>query len=107
MSEFLSEDPTPIERERLQAAFALFEAARTLIGLDTSQDPYHKIFRSFIAETERRPAGRILEVGSRAGPVISIRAFSEILGNTSGWISSKARTSMSSETSIAYRHTST
>jgi SAM-dependent methyltransferase len=66
MSEFLSEDPTPIERERLQAAFALFEAARTLIGLDTSQDPYHKIFRSFIEETERRPAGRILEVGSRA-----------------------------------------
>jgi SAM-dependent methyltransferase len=66
MSEFLSEDSTPIGRARLQAAFALFESARALIDLDTSQDPYHRIFRSFIAETDRRPAGRILEIGSRA-----------------------------------------
>ena len=65
MSEF-SEHPTLIAPEKLQAAFALFEAARTLIALDTSQDPYHKIFRSFIEETDRRPPGRILEVGSRA-----------------------------------------
>ena len=62
----LSDHPTSIEREKYRAAFALFEAARGLIGLDTSQDPYHKIFRCFIAETERRAAGRILEVGSRA-----------------------------------------
>ena len=61
----LSDHPTSIEREKYRAAFALFEAARGLIGLDTSQDPYHKIFRCFIAETERRAAGRILEVGSR------------------------------------------
>jgi len=62
----LSEQPIPVERERLREAFALFEAARALINLDTSQDPYHKIFRSFIEETHRRQAGRILEVGSRA-----------------------------------------
>jgi len=37
-----------------------------LIRRDTSQDPYHKIFPSFIKETVRRPPGRILEVGSRA-----------------------------------------
>jgi SAM-dependent methyltransferase len=66
MSDSFSESPIPIEREKLHAAFALFEAARALVGLDTSGDPYHKIFRSFIEETERRPAGRILEVGSRA-----------------------------------------
>ena len=65
MSEFSPEHQTHIGRERLRAAFALFEAARTLIDLDTSQDPYHKIFRSFIEETERRQAGRILEFGSR------------------------------------------
>ena len=53
MSEF-SDHPTSIEREKFHAAFALFEAARALIDLDTSQDPYHKIFRSFIEETERR-----------------------------------------------------
>src|SRR5262245_5437120 len=66
MSELSSEHPTSVDRERLRAAFALFEAARASIALDASQDPYHKIFRSFIEETDRRPAGRILEVGSRA-----------------------------------------
>jgi SAM-dependent methyltransferase len=66
MSGDLSDRQTPIEREKLQAVFALFEAARALIDLDTSQDPYHKIFRSFIEETDRRPGARILEVGSRA-----------------------------------------
>jgi SAM-dependent methyltransferase len=66
MPEFSSEHPTSVERERHRAAFALFEAARASIALDTSQDPYHKIFRFFIEETDRRPAGRILEVGSRA-----------------------------------------
>jgi SAM-dependent methyltransferase len=66
MSEFSPENQTLIGRERLRAAFALFEAARTLVDLDTSQDPYHKIFRSFIEETERQQAGRILEFGSRA-----------------------------------------
>jgi SAM-dependent methyltransferase len=66
MLEFLSEHPTFIERARLRAAFFLFKASRALIRRDTSQDPCHKIFRSFIEETDRRPAGRILEVGSRA-----------------------------------------
>jgi SAM-dependent methyltransferase len=66
MSSFSHEHQTHIGSERLRAAFALFEAARTLIDLDTSQDPYHKIFRSFIEETERQHAGRILEFGSRA-----------------------------------------
>jgi hypothetical protein len=66
MSAFSPEHPLSIDGERLRAAFALFEAARALIRLDTSGDPYHKIFRSFIEETKRRPAGRILEVGSRA-----------------------------------------
>src|SRR3954470_810057 len=84
MSDCLSENPTPIERERLHAAFALFEAARALIALDTSQDPYHKIFRSFIDETHRRSAGRILEVGSRArsGNIYKsiFRNYSEYVG---------------------------
>ncbi len=84
MSESSSAQPPSIERERLRAAYALFEAARALIGLDTSQDPYHKIFRAFIAETDRRPAGRILEVGSRArsGNVYKglFRNYSEYVG---------------------------
>jgi SAM-dependent methyltransferase len=84
MSDSLSEQPKPIERERLRAAFALFEAARSLIDLDTSEDPYHKIFRSFIAELDRRPAGRILEIGSRArsGNTCKgrFRNFSEYVG---------------------------
>ena len=66
MSECSAGNSTPIAPERLRAAYALFEAARALIDLDTSQDPYHKILRSFIEETDRQPAGRILEVGSRA-----------------------------------------
>ena len=61
-----SEHPTLIAPEKLQAAFALFEAARTLIALDTSQDPYHKIFRSFIEETDRRPPGGS---SNRLGPI--------------------------------------
>ena len=84
MSEFSPEVHAHIERERLRAAFALFEAARALINLDTSQDPYHKIFRSFIEETERRPPGRMLEVGSRArsGNVYKglFRNFKEYVG---------------------------
>ena len=67
MSEF-SDHPTPIEREKLHAAFALFEAARALIGLDTSQDPYHKIFRSFIEET-RKAASRADPRSRLARPV--------------------------------------
>jgi SAM-dependent methyltransferase len=84
MSEFSPEVQAHIERERLRAAFTLFEAARALINLDTSQDPYHKIFRSFIEETDRRPPGRILEVGSRArsGNIYKglFRNFSEFVG---------------------------
>jgi hypothetical protein len=84
MSEFLSKNPSPVESARLDAVFALFEAARSLIDVDTSQDPYHKIFRSFIEETDRRPAGRILEVGSRArsGNVYKgcFRNYSEYVG---------------------------
>ena len=56
MSESLPGYLSPIDRERIRAALSLFEAARGLIGLDTSQDPYHKIFRAFIEETHRRPA---------------------------------------------------
>jgi SAM-dependent methyltransferase len=84
MSEFLSVNPTPIDRERLRAALALLEAARALIDLDTYQDTYHTIFRSFIEETDRRPAGRILELGSRArsGNIYKglFRSYSEFVG---------------------------
>jgi SAM-dependent methyltransferase len=84
MSESSSERPAPIERERLRTAFALFEAARGLIDLDTSQDPYHKIFRSFIEEADRRATGRILEVGSRArsGNIYKglFRSYAEYVG---------------------------
>jgi hypothetical protein len=66
MSEFLSDHPTFIERARLRAAFFVFKASRALVRRDTTQDPCHKLFHSFVEETERRPAGRILEFGSRA-----------------------------------------
>jgi len=66
MSGSLSERPTILERAKRRAAFALFKASYALMRRDTSEDPYHKIFASFIEEANRRPGRRILEIGSRA-----------------------------------------
>jgi SAM-dependent methyltransferase len=66
MSVSLSERQTLFERAKRRAAFALFKASYALIRRDTSRDPYHEIFASFIAQVNRRPGGRILEIGSRA-----------------------------------------
>ena len=45
----------------LAARIALLPASR-----GTSQDPYHQLFRRFVAEVNALPSPRIVEVGSRA-----------------------------------------
>lgn len=56
----------PVKKWRRKLSLLRHILNRPYYGLDTSQDPYHQIFRAFIDEVKPLDRFRILEIGARS-----------------------------------------